>query len=64
MPEIDIKRVLDKIRVIEDSLSKLKTLAQLSIDEFISDFKYFDSGIGSQRRRSSLHLPQCSFSCF
>ncbi|WP_422446107.1 type VII toxin-antitoxin system HepT family RNase toxin [Thermoanaerobacterium sp. DL9XJH110] len=43
MPEIDIKRVLDKIRVIEDSLSKLKTLAQLSLDEFISDFKYFDS---------------------
>ncbi|ABB13742.1 hypothetical protein [Carboxydothermus hydrogenoformans] len=36
MPEIDKKRVLDKIRVIENSLSKLKTLAQLPVNEFIS----------------------------
>ncbi|NYE58614.1 type VII toxin-antitoxin system HepT family RNase toxin [Carboxydothermus ferrireducens] len=43
MLEIDKKRVLDKIRVIENSLSKLKTLAQLPVNEFISDFKYFDS---------------------
>jgi uncharacterized protein YutE (UPF0331/DUF86 family) len=43
MSKIDTKRVLDKIKVIEDCLSKLKTLAQLPLNEFISDFKYFDS---------------------
>ncbi|ADL08667.1 type VII toxin-antitoxin system HepT family RNase toxin [Thermosediminibacter oceani] len=43
MYEIDKKRVLDKIRVIENSLSKLKTLSRLPLDEFISDFRYFDS---------------------
>lgn len=43
MCEIDKKRVLDKIRVIENSLSKLKTLSHLPLDEFISDFRYFDS---------------------
>lgn len=43
MTEIDKKRILDKIGVIENSLSKLKTLSQISIEEFISDFKNFDS---------------------
>jgi len=43
MCKLDKKRVLDKIRVIENSLSKLKTLSRLPADEFVSDFKYFDS---------------------
>ncbi|WP_273701903.1 type VII toxin-antitoxin system HepT family RNase toxin [Tepidanaerobacter acetatoxydans] len=43
MAKIDKKRILDKIRVIQDCISKLDVLSQLSIDEFISDFKNFDS---------------------
>jgi len=43
MYKLDKKRILDKIRVIENSLSKLKTLSKLPADEFVSDFKYFDS---------------------
>ncbi|MDD4568691.1 MAG: DUF86 domain-containing protein, partial [Tepidanaerobacteraceae bacterium] len=43
MTQIDKKRILDKIRVIQDCLSKLDVLSRLSVDEFTSDFKNFDS---------------------
>lgn len=43
MAQIDKKRVLDKIRIIQDCLYKLRALSQLSIDDFTSDFKNFDS---------------------
>lgn len=43
MPQIDKKRVLDKIRIIQDCLSKLRILSRLSVDDFTSDFKNFDS---------------------
>ena len=43
MAQVDKKRILDKIRVIEESINKLKTLAQLCLEEFTMDFKNFDS---------------------
>ncbi|HHV17555.1 MAG TPA: DUF86 domain-containing protein [Thermoanaerobacterales bacterium] len=43
MAQIDKKRILDKVRVIQDCLFKLDVLSRLSLDEFTSDFKNFDS---------------------
>lgn len=43
MAEIDKRRVMEKIRIIQECLNKLRTLSQLSVDEFTSDFKNFDS---------------------
>jgi len=43
MAQIDKKRVLEKIRIIQECLNKLRTLSQLSVAEFTSDFKNFDS---------------------
>lgn len=43
MAEIDKRRVIEKIRIIQECLNKLRTLSQLSVDEFTSDFKNFDS---------------------
>ncbi len=43
MIEIDKKKILDKLQVIQDTLSKLVILSELSEDEFIEDFKNYDS---------------------
>lgn len=43
MIEIDKKRILDKLQVIQDTLSKLTILSELSEDEFIQDFRNYDS---------------------
>jgi uncharacterized protein YutE (UPF0331/DUF86 family) len=43
MAQVDKKRMLDKIRVIQDCIYKLDVLSQLSVDDFTSDFKNFDS---------------------
>lgn len=36
-------KVLEKLNIINDSLLKLKELSDLSLEEFTSDFKYYDS---------------------
>ena len=43
MIEIDKKKILDKLQIIQDTLSKLMTLSELSEDEFVEDFKNYDS---------------------
>lgn len=43
MQIIDKKKIMDKIQLIEKNISKLKILSQLSLEEFTSDFRYFDS---------------------
>lgn len=43
MKEIDKNKIIDKLNVIYSSLSKLKNLSTLSEEDFLSDFKYYDS---------------------
>ncbi len=43
MREIEKGRVLEKLNIINDSLLKLEELASLSIEQFMSDFRNYDS---------------------
>lgn len=43
MSEIDKKKVLDKLQIIQETLLKLVTLSRLSEEEFLLDFRNYDS---------------------
>lgn len=43
MKDLNKNRVINKLQIIQNSLSKLKSLSNLSENEFLSDFKYYDS---------------------
>lgn len=43
MREIEQGRVLEKLNIINDSLLKLERLSSLTLEEFMSDFRNYDS---------------------